>query len=303
MDVVAAIEVLEDDVLRAKSFKALAAVQRTIDLYGCAPMTKLIAGVWTKRHHFHGHHMFLYMLRMVSGGIMEQSVHSVLPPCLVEYLAWATLTKVLRMSVSTHTTCSEDCRDQTLSNASTIDVRSNLCCREDAAFSFNGGKDSTVLLHLIRAALEQRQMHGQVQLRSSSASSAATSGGVSSANSTSGGAASATAVEPGADNRDGQAKSDGFGTATCADGVIHSNASSLPEGAGIASEGLGAAARLTIGSSSMITRMRTFVFHRPDDFGVRSPLQRVPTPHLQLHAGCPIEPAHTSSLLLASSQT
>lgn len=41
MDVVAAIEALEDDVLRAKSFKALAAVQRTIDLYGCAWVPKL----------------------------------------------------------------------------------------------------------------------------------------------------------------------------------------------------------------------------------------------------------------------
>lgn len=42
MEVLAAIEALEDDVLRAKSFKALATVQRTIDLYRSVPLAKRV---------------------------------------------------------------------------------------------------------------------------------------------------------------------------------------------------------------------------------------------------------------------
>ncbi len=196
--------------------------------------------------------------------------------------------------MSANNSCSEECRNQTLSDASTIDVCSNFCCREDAAFSFNGGKDSTVLLHLIRAAVEQRQLHGQVQPRSSSA---ATGSGMLAANSTSGGAASAKAVEPGAENRDGQAaRPDGLGTTTCAEGDIHNSASSLPEGPGAAAEGVGATARSTLGGSPMMTRIRTFVFHRPDDFLVRPSLQRVPILHLKLLAGSLTLPAPSSSL-------
>lgn len=163
MEVVAAIEELDDDILRSRSFTALATVQRTIDLFGA-----------------------------------------------------------------------------------------------DTAFSFNGGKDSTVLLHLIRAALAQRQVQAP--------------------EATNGRADAPSSVKRSFSSDPGDLSADRGSQLTGYYGAQHAGSTSSHTAAGNSPhdeatvESKAAAAAAAAASVQLrpnnpeLSRIRTFVFHRPDDF-------------------------------------
>lgn len=142
--------------------------------------------------------------------------------------------------------------------------------RDDTAFSFNGGKDSTVLLHLIRAALAQRQALVDAQ---PDCTTAAVSAGPSSAGSAAftRPSAAAAAVHFSPDSRDQQTtRGDAAGSSGGAEPVVNGTNSSAAEVADAAAAvAVAAAVGSQHGGNPCITRIRTFVFHRPDDFQVR----------------------------------